>query len=202
MEVFQRLNVPRRFAGDGAERDRAEKLHQIELGDQIDGALAEGFQIPTPDPIVHRGHGVAGESFDVLGGHDVVPLGEQLFVVHVHVLQDDGRDVVMAAGIVAAGVPARRGFIRLRELLPILEESDHVFFSDGIRVGPLAGILTGDLAAAQEIPGSLFADVAELVKLFHGQLVGDFAPVDVVHSNTPQNGFVGVRTGLCIAFCM
>ena len=52
--------------------------------------------------------------------------------------------------------------------------------------GPLAGILAGDLAAAQEIPGGLFADVAELVKLLHGQLVGDFAPVDVVHSNTPQ----------------
>lgn len=52
--------------------------------------------------------------------------------------------------------------------------------------GPLAGILAGDLAAAQKIPGGLFADVAELVKLLHGQLIGEFAPVDVVHSNTPQ----------------
>ena len=43
-------------------------------------------------------------------------------------------------------------------------------------MGPLAGILARDLAAAQEIPGSLFADVAELVKLLHGQLVGDVAP--------------------------
>ena len=92
----------------------------------------------------------------------------------------------MAAGIVAAGVPARRGLVRLRVLLPVFQESDHVFLSDGIRMGSLAGILAGDLTAAQEIPGSLFADVAELVKLLHGQLVGDFAPVDVVYSNTPQ----------------
>ena len=63
--------MPRSLAGDGAERDGAEKLHQIELRDQIDGALVEGFQIPTPDPVIHRGHGVAGEGFDVLGGHDV-----------------------------------------------------------------------------------------------------------------------------------
>jgi len=54
-------------------------------------------------------------------------------------------------------------------------------------MGPLAGILAGDLTAAQEIPGSLFADVAELVKLLHGQLVGDFAPVDVVYSNKLKN---------------
>ena len=70
--------------------------------------------------------------------------------------------------------------------MSVLLEGYHVSFSDGIRVGPLAGILTGDLAAAQEIPGSLFADVAELVKLLHGQLVRDFTPIDVVHSNTPQ----------------
>ena len=178
--------MPRRLADDGAERDGAEELHQIELGDQIDGALAEGFQIPTPDPVVHRGHGVAGDGFNVLGGHDVGLFGKQLLVVHVHILQDDGRNIVTATGIVAAGVPARRGLVRLRELLPVLQESDHVFLSDGIRMGPFAGIPAGDLAAAQEIPGSLFADVAELVKLLHGQLVGDFAPVNVVHSNTPQ----------------
>ena len=92
----------------------------------------------------------------------------------------------MAAGIVAAGVPARRGLVRLRVLLPVSQKSDHVFLSDGIRMGPFAGIFAGDLTAAQEIPCGLFADVAELVKLLHGQLVGDFAPVDVVHSNTPQ----------------
>ena len=86
--------------------------------------------------------------------------------------------------------------------MSVLREGYHASFSDGIRVGPLAGILTGDLAAAQEIPGGLFADVAELVKLLHGQLVRDFAPVDVVHSNTPQKRFVGVRTCLCIAFWM
>ena len=139
-EVFQRLDVLLCLAGDGAERDRAEKPHQIPLGDQIDGALAEGLQIPTPDPVVHRRHGVAGEGFDVLGGHDVGLFGEQLLIVHVHVLQDDGRNIVMAAGIVAAGVPARRGLVCLRELLPVFQESDHVFLSDGIRMGPLAGI--------------------------------------------------------------
>ena len=48
--------------------------------------------------------------------------------------------------------------------MSVLLEGYHVSFSDGIRMGPLAGILAGDLAAAQEIPGSLFADVAELVK--------------------------------------
>ncbi len=178
--------MPRGLAGDSTERDGTEKLHQIELRDQVDGALAEGFQIPSPDPVVHRRHSIAGEGFDVLCGHDVGLLGKQLLVINVHVLQDDGRYVMIAAGIVAAGVPARRGLIRLRVLLPVFQESDHVFLSDSIRVRPLAGILTGDLAAAQEISGGLFADVAELVKLLHGQLVGDFAPVDVVHSNTPQ----------------
>lgn len=92
----------------------------------------------------------------------------------------------MAAEIVAAGVPARRGFIRLWELLSVFKKSDHVFLSDSIRMGSLAGIPAGDLAAAQKIPCGLFADVAELVKLLHGQLVGEFVPVDVVHSNTPQ----------------
>ena len=110
----------------------------------------------------------------------------KFLVVHVHVFQDDGRNVVIAAWIVAAGVPARWGLIRLRVLLPVFQKSDHVFLSDGIRMGPFAGIPAGDLAAAQEIPGSLFADVAELLKLLYGQLVGDIAPVDVVHSNTPQ----------------
>lgn len=33
-------------------------------------------------------------------------------------------------------------------------------------MGPLAGILAGDLAAAQEIPGGLFADVAEFGGFF------------------------------------
>ena len=86
--------------------------------------------------------------------------------------------------------------------MSVLLEGYHVFLSDGIRMGPLAGILTGDLTAAQEIPGGIFADMAELIKLLHGQLVRDFAPVDVVHSNTPQKRFVGVRTCLCIAFWM
>ena len=178
--------MPRCFADDGTERDGAEELHQIPLGDQVDGALAESFQIPTPDPVVHRGHLVASKGLDFLGGDDVGELGKQLFVIDVHILQDDGRDVVAAAGIVATGVPARWGFIRLRVLLPVLQVRDHVFFSDGITMRPFAGIFAGDLPAAQEIPGGLFADVAELVKLLHGQFVGDFAPVDVVHSNTPQ----------------
>ena len=114
--------MPRRLADDGAERDGAEELHQIELGDQIDGALAEGFQIPTPDPVIHRGHGIIGEGFDILCGHDVGLFGKQLFVVHVYILQDDGRNIVMAAGIIATGVPARRGLVRLRVLLPWSEK--------------------------------------------------------------------------------
>ena len=148
------------LAGGGVERDGAENINQIELRDQIDGALAKGFQIPAQDPVVHRRHAVA------------------------------------------VGVPARRGFVRLRVLLLVFQECDYVFLSDGIRMGLLAGIFAGDLAASQETSCGLFADVAELVKLLHGQFVGDFAPVDVVHSNTPQKRFVGVRTCLCIAFWM
>ena len=62
-------------------------------------------------------------------GVGVAEAEKQLLVIYVHISHNDGRDVVMAAGIVAAGVPAQRSLVRLRELLPIFQKSDHVFLS-------------------------------------------------------------------------
>ena len=52
-KALQCADVPRRFAGDGAEVGRAEELHQIDLRNVVDIVFPERFDVPLIAPVIN-----------------------------------------------------------------------------------------------------------------------------------------------------
>lgn len=59
LKIIQRLDVPRRFAGDGAKVCRAEELHQINLRNVVDIVFPKRLNVSLIAPVVDSGFSVA-----------------------------------------------------------------------------------------------------------------------------------------------
>ena len=83
-KIVQRLDMPKAFAGDGTKGQRAEKVNEEDFRYVKELSFAERFKLPTVAPIIDCGFGVAGQSDNLLHGHDILMFAEQFGVIVVH----------------------------------------------------------------------------------------------------------------------
>ena len=109
----------------------------------------------------------------------------------------------MGSDILAAGVPPRYFLIGLGMFLTFLQIGNDVLFPDRIAASSLAAVCTVDFAASQQVTGSLFADMAQLMALLHIQRFGNVIQDEFIfHCNTPQTRFVGAKPACALlGFC-
>ena len=88
LKIVQRLDMPQAFAGDGTKGQRAEKVDEEDFRYVKKLSFAERFQFPTVAPIIDCSFGVAGQSDNILHGHDILIFAEQLGVIVVHLPED------------------------------------------------------------------------------------------------------------------
>ena len=55
LKIVQRLNMPQAFAGDGAEGQGTEEVHEKNFRDTERQSLLKGFQRPAAAPVVDGG---------------------------------------------------------------------------------------------------------------------------------------------------
>ena len=72
LKIVQRLDMPQAFAGDGTESQRAEKVDEEDFRYVKKLSFAERFQFPTVAPIIDCSFCVAGQSDNILHGHDIL----------------------------------------------------------------------------------------------------------------------------------
>ena len=84
LKIVQRLDMPQAFAGNGAEGQRAEKVDEEDFRYVKELSFSERFKLPTVAPIIDCGFGVACQGDNILHGHDILILAEQLGVIVVH----------------------------------------------------------------------------------------------------------------------
>lgn len=84
LKIVQRLDMPQAFAGDGTEGQRAEKVDEENFRYVKELSFAKRFKLPTVAPIIDCGFGVAGQSDNLLHGHDIFIFAEQFCVIVVH----------------------------------------------------------------------------------------------------------------------
>lgn len=76
--------MPQAFAGNGTESQRAEKVDEEDFRYVKELSFAERFKLPTVAPIIDCGFGVAGQSDNILHGHNILIFAKQLGVIVVH----------------------------------------------------------------------------------------------------------------------
>ena len=84
LKIVQRLDMPQAFAGDGTEGQRTEKVDEENFRYVKELSFAERFKLPMVAPIIDGGFGVAGQGDNILNGHDILILAEQIGVIVVH----------------------------------------------------------------------------------------------------------------------
>ena len=76
--------MPQAFAGDGTEGQGTEKVDEENFRYVKELSFAERFKLTTVAPIIYGGFGVAGQSDNLLHGHDILMFAEQFGVIVVH----------------------------------------------------------------------------------------------------------------------
>ena len=71
-KIVQRLDMPKAFAGDGTEGQRTEKVDEEDFRYVKELSFAERFKLPTVAPIIDCSFCVAGQSDNILHGHDIL----------------------------------------------------------------------------------------------------------------------------------
>lgn len=87
LKIVQRLDMPQAFAGDGTKGQGTEKVDEEDFRYVKELSFAERFKLPTVAPIIDGGFGVAGQSDNILHGHDILIFAEQFGVIVVHLPQ-------------------------------------------------------------------------------------------------------------------
>ena len=64
--------MPQAFAGDGTEGQGTEKVDEEDFRYVKELSFAEWFKFPTVAPIIDSSFGVAGQSDNILHGHDIL----------------------------------------------------------------------------------------------------------------------------------
>ena len=88
LKIVQRLDMPQALSGDGTEGQRAEEVDEEDFRYVKKLSFAERFQFPTVAPIIDCSFCVAGQSDNILHGHDILIFAEQLGVIVVHLPED------------------------------------------------------------------------------------------------------------------
>ena len=182
-ELVQRLDMPKTFAGDGAEGQGAEEVHQENFRDAELQSLLKGFQRPTATPVVDGSLGVAGQGHHILYRDHIRVFAQQLFVVVVHLPQRVLRQLLGQPRHIVGAVPAPWCSIELGEDRPLLQVCFHILFSDFIAPGFLARPFAGHLAAFEQVQRRGLADVANAKKLLLVHYLGNAVPVDGKYIN-------------------
>ena len=76
LKIIQRLDMPQAFAGDGTERQRAEKVDKEDFRYVKELSFAKRFKLPTVAPIIDCSFGVDGQGDNILHGHDILILAQ------------------------------------------------------------------------------------------------------------------------------
>ena len=177
-KIIQRLDMPEAFAGDGAEGQRTEKVHEKDFRDTELQSLLKGFQRPTAAPVVDGGQGVAGQGHHILYRDHIRVFAQQLFIVAVHLPQRVLRQLLREPRHIVGTVPALRRRIEFGENRPLLQVCFHILFSDFIAPGFLARPLAGHLAAFEQVQRRGLADMADAEKLLLVHHLGNAVPVN------------------------
>lgn len=203
-EAFQRPNMPRRFAGDGAKVGGTEELHQIDLRNMVDIVFPERLDVPLIAPVVDGGFSVAGDFGNYLCGQHIGIAGEQLGIIQPQMLPHDWGNLFLHLDSIIAFVPARRGGVAFGEHLAVFQIGNHILLFDFVAACFPARVLAGDFPALEQVQGGGFADVANAIQLVFRDHIGNSVPVDCVffHDNTPHIliSFVGIRTVRVLPF--
>lgn len=177
-EFIQRLDMPEAFAGDGAEGQRTEKVHEKDFRDAELQPLLKGFQRTPAAPVVDGGQGVAGQGHHILYRDHIRVFAQQLFIVAVHLPEGVLRQLLREPRHIVGAVPALRRRVEFRENRPFLQICFHILFSDFIAPGFLTRPLAGYLAAFEQVQRRGLADVAYSEELLLVHHFGNAVPVD------------------------
>ena len=177
-EFIQRLDMPEAFAGDGAEGQGAEEVHEKDFRNAEFQPLLEGFQRPTAAPVVDGGLGVAGQGHHVLYRDHIRVFAQQLFIVAVHLPQRVLRQLLGKPRHIVGSVPTLWRRIEFGENRPLLQIGLHILFPDFIAPGLLAGALAGHLTALEQVQRRGLTDMADPEELLFVHYLGNAVPVD------------------------
>lgn len=177
-EFIQRLDMPKAFAGDGTEGQRAEKVDEEDFRYVKKLSFAERFKLPTVAPIIDCSFGVAGQSDYLLHGHDILIFAEQLGVVVVHLPKDILGQFLGELRHIMTAVPSPRCGVKLGVNGSLLKVRTDIFFFDFIAPGFLACPLAGHLAAFKQVQSRRLADMAKPIKLILIHHIGHTVPIN------------------------
>ena len=177
-KIIQRLDMPEAFAGDGAEGQRTEKVHEKDIRDAELQPLLKGFQRTPAAPVVDGGQGVAGPSYHILYRDHIRVFAQQLFIVAVHLPQRVLGQLLGEPRHIVGAVPSLRRRIEFWKNRPLLQVCFHILFSDFIAPGFLTRPLAGHLAAFEQMQRRGLADVADSEKLLLVHHFGNAVPVN------------------------
>ena len=177
-KIVQRLDMPEAFAGDGAEGQGTEEVHEKNFRDTELQPLLKGFQRPAAAPVVDGGQGIAGQSYHILYRDHIRVFAQQLFIVAVHLPQRVLRQLLGEPRHIVGAVPALRRRVEFGENRPLLQICFHILFSDFIAPGFLTRPLAGHLAAFEQMQRRGLADVADSEELLLVHHLGNAVPVN------------------------
>ena len=177
-KIVQRLDKPEAFAGDGAEGQGAEEIHKKDFRYVKELSFAERFKLPTVAPIIYGGFGVAGQSDNILHGHDILIFAEQFGVIVVHLPEDILGQFLGKLRHIVTAVPSTGCRIKLGVNGSFLKVRPDILFLDFIASCFLACPLAGHLAAFEQMQRRGFADMAEPIKLILIHHIGHAVPVN------------------------
>ena len=177
-KIIQRLDMPEAFAGDGAEGQRTEKVHEKDFRDTELQSLLKGFQRPTAAPVVDGGQGVAGQGYHILYCDHIRVFAQQLFIVAVHLPEGVLGQLLREPRHIVGTVPSLRRRVEFWKNCPLLQVCFHILFSDFIAPGFLTRPLTGHLATFEQVQLRGLADVADAEELLLVHHLGNAVPVN------------------------
>ena len=169
--------MPEAFAGDGAEGQGAEEVHEKNLWDAEFQPLLEDFQRTPAAPVVDGGQSVAGQGHHILHRNHIRVFAQQLFIVAVHLSQRVLRQLLGEPRHIVGAVPALRRRVEFRKNRPLLQIGFHILFANFIAPGFLTRPLAGHLAAFEQMQRRGLADVADSKKLLLVHHFGNAVPV-------------------------
>ena len=181
--------MPFGFAAYHAECLAAEEVNQICFRYVIGAVTDEMGHTVFAAPLVYGSFAVAGERHDFIGSHHIGAADKQRCIVAVKPVQSFRRQLPWHTGTLTGPcpIPARSGRIVFRVHPTLMKIVLHIFFSDLIAACPFTRIPAGNLAALQKIAGGGFTDMADLIKLFFCNNVGNMVPINpFIHSQTPR----------------
>ena len=172
--------------GDPVEPGGEQIFDEFGLGDQKFIADLKVFQISFSAPAEDGSPAVPGEFADIRHRDQILFVAEFLFQIgpvhppfrHVQIVYGRRCGFLYFRIRIARGsdIPSR-GSLVFERMEPAVDQiMDDILGFDGVAAGLLAGILTGDKTACEQIQRGAFADVRHLIELILGHGFRVFLP--------------------------